>query len=184
MLSRSYHSRKKSPYCWDWSTGYSHKVVFTKKGIIWRYLFLKNFDQENKLMIKNKAYVHEIRKFYVGVVQRRLRNVQKSVITCIVVVLHIWMIHFFLTFSLLSPLLFLKLPIVVIQKLCYHGNKTSHFSLLPPTLNFPLYSTFSGETSSLSLQSNMSLMPFVAILTGCWIWQCGWWKQSRKPCIF
>ena len=59
------------------------------KGIRWRYLFLQNFDQENKLMIKNKAYVHEIRKFYVGVVQRRLRNVQKSVITCIVVVLHI-----------------------------------------------------------------------------------------------
>ena len=41
-------------------------------------MFLKNFDQENKLMIKNKAYVHEIRKFYVGVVQRRLRNVQKK----------------------------------------------------------------------------------------------------------
>ena len=41
-------------------------------------MFLKNFDQENKLMIKNKAYVDEIRKFYVGVVQRRLRNVQKK----------------------------------------------------------------------------------------------------------
>ena len=41
-------------------------------------MFLKNFDQENKLMIKNKAYVHEIRKFYVGVVHRRLRNVQKK----------------------------------------------------------------------------------------------------------
>ena len=41
-------------------------------------MFLKNFDQENKLMIKNKAYVHEIRKFYVGVMQRRLRNVQKK----------------------------------------------------------------------------------------------------------
>ena len=41
-------------------------------------MFLKNFDQENKLMIKNKAYVGEIRKFYVAVVQRRLRNVQKK----------------------------------------------------------------------------------------------------------
>ena len=41
-------------------------------------MFLKNFDQENKLMIKNKAYVREIRKFYVAVVQRRLRNVQKK----------------------------------------------------------------------------------------------------------
>ena len=185
MLSRSYHSRKKSPYCWDWSTGYSHKVVFTKKGIIWRYLFLKNFDQENKLMIKNKAYVHEIRKFYVGVVQRRLRNVQKKRdhvhSGCFA---YLNDLFFFFDVLVAIAVVVAKLPIVVIQKLCYHGNKTSHFSLLPPTLNFPLYSTFSGETSSLSLQSNMSLMPFVAILTGCWIWQCGWWKQSRKPCIF
>ena len=29
-------------------------------------------------MIKNKAHVREIRKFYVAVVQRRLRNVQKK----------------------------------------------------------------------------------------------------------
>ena len=95
-----------------------------------------------------------------------------------------WSIGFFLPFLLPSPLLLLKLPIVVIQKLCYHGNKTSHFSLLLPTLNFPLYSTFSAEASSLSLQSNMSLMPFIAMVTGCWIWQCGRWKQSRKPYIF
>ena len=106
-------------------------------------------------MIKNKAYVREVRKFYVGVVQRRL-----SVITSNVV---------FLPFSLPSPLLLLKLPIVVMRKFCYHGNETSHFFLLPPTLIFPLFFTFSGEPSSLSLQSNMSLMPFVAMVTGCWI---------------
>ena len=41
-------------------------------------MFLKNFDEENKLMIKNKAYVGEVRKFYVGVVQRRLRNYTKK----------------------------------------------------------------------------------------------------------
>ena len=90
----------------------------------------------------------------------------------------------FLPFLLPSPLLLLKLPIVVIQKFWYHGNVTSHFFLLPPTLIFSLLLHFSGEPSSLSLQSNMSLMPFVAMVTGCWIWQCGWWKQSRKPYIF
>ena len=50
----------------------------------------------------------EIRKVYVAVVQQRLRNVQKSV-------MHV---------------LLQKLPIVVIQKICYHGNVTSHLSSL------------------------------------------------------
>ena len=36
----------------------------------------------------------------------------------------------FLPFSLPSPSLLPKLPFVVIQKFCYHGNVTSHFSLL------------------------------------------------------
>ena len=35
----------------------------------------------------------------------------------------------FLAFSLPSPSSLLKLHIVLIQKLCYHGNMTSHFSL-------------------------------------------------------
>ena len=138
MFSRSYHSQKKSWYCWDWSTGYSHKVVFLKEGISQWYLFLKNFDQENKLMIKNKAHVHEIRKFYVAVVQRRLRNVQKKrdhMHSCCFAYLND-LLFFFLLFSLPSPLLLLKLPIVVIQKFCYHGNETSHFFLLLPTLIF------------------------------------------------
>ena len=54
----------------------------------------------------------EIRKFHVAVVQQRLRNVQKSV-------MHVY-VHVLLQ----------KLPIVVIQKICYHGNVTSHFSSL------------------------------------------------------
>ena len=53
----------------------------------------------------------EIRKVYVAVVQQRLRNVQKSV-------MHVH-VHVLLQ----------KLSIVVIQKFCYHGNVTSHFSL-------------------------------------------------------
>ena len=53
----------------------------------------------------------EIRKVYVAVVQQRLRNVQKSV-------MHVH-VHVLLQ----------KLSIVVIQKICYHGNVTSHFSL-------------------------------------------------------
>ena len=36
----------------------------------------------------------------------------------------------FLSFSLLSPSSLLELPIAVIQKFCYHGNMTSHFSSL------------------------------------------------------
>ena len=54
----------------------------------------------------------EIRKVYVAVVQQRLRNVQKSV-------MHVH-VHVLLQ----------KLPIVVIQKICYHGNVTSHLSSL------------------------------------------------------
>ena len=36
----------------------------------------------------------------------------------------------FLLFLLLSPLLLPKLPFVVIQEFCYHGNVTSHLSSL------------------------------------------------------
>ena len=54
----------------------------------------------------------EIRKVYVAVVQQRLRNVQKSV-------MHVH-VHVLLQ----------KLPIVVMQKFCYLGNVTSHFSSL------------------------------------------------------
>ena len=71
----------------------------------------------------------EIGKFNVAVVQRRLRNVQKSVMhvqncCCANIIL------LFLLFSLPSPSSLIKLPIVVIQKFCCHGNVTSHLSSL------------------------------------------------------
>ena len=61
-------------------------------------------------------------------VQRRLTNVQKSV-------LHVQSCCFanvnLLVFSfVLSPTSLLKLLLVVIQKCCHHGNVTSHFSSL------------------------------------------------------
>ena len=66
----------------------------------------------------------ETRMFYVAVVQQRLRNVQKSV-------MHVQSCYFANLNLLLfccSPLQ--KLPVVVIQKFCFHGNVTSHFSSL------------------------------------------------------
>ena len=77
---------------------------------------------------KFRARAHEIRKFHVAVVQPRLRNVQKSVMQCKVVVLLINLL-LCLLFSLPSPSSLLKLPIVVIHKFCYHGNVTSHWPL-------------------------------------------------------
>ena len=69
----------------------------------------------------------EIRKFHVAVVQQRLRNVQKSVMHVQSCFLQVSTYCFFC--CLPSPLR--KFPIVVIQKFCYHGNVTSHFSSLP-----------------------------------------------------
>ena len=82
----------------------------------------------------------EIRKFHVAVVQRRLRNVQKSVI-------HVQSC----CFAYLNLLLFChfrcrrhrrclsSLYIVVIQKFCYHGNVTSPFSSLLAICCFELH---------------------------------------------
>ena len=74
----------------------------------------------------------EIRKFYVADVQRRLRNVQKSVMhlqSCCFAYLNLLL---FFPFSLPSPSSLLKLPPVVIQKFCYHSNVTSLFFSLYP----------------------------------------------------
>ena len=76
--------------------------------------------------------VHEIRKFHLPVVQRWLKNVQKSVMhvqSCCFANINLLL---FLPFSLPSPLLLPKLPFVVIQKFCFHGYLTSHFSSLFP----------------------------------------------------
>ena len=72
--------------------------------------------------------VRKSSKSHVAAVQRRLRNVQKSV-------MHVQSSCFADINLLLFPVLFavptslLKLPIDVIQKFCYYGNVTSHFSL-------------------------------------------------------
>ena len=74
--------------------------------------------------------VREIGKFHVAVVQRRLRNVQKSVThvhSCCFADINLWL---FFQFSLPSPASLPKLPVVVIQKFCCHGNVTSQFSSL------------------------------------------------------
>ena len=60
----------------------------------------------------------EIGKFHVAFVQRRLRKEQKSVIRVQI------------CFANNSYCLHCKLPIAVIQTFCYHGDVTSHFSLL------------------------------------------------------
>ena len=69
----------------------------------------------------------EIRKFHVAVLQQRLRNVQKSV-------MHVKSCFFFCQSKPIACFLFAvevqKLPVVVIQKFCYHGDATSHFSSL------------------------------------------------------
>ena len=70
----------------------------------------------------------EIRKFHVAIVQRLLKNVQKSVMhlqTCCFTNINLLL---FLPFSLPSLSLLPKLPFVVIQTFWYHGNVTSHFS--------------------------------------------------------
>ena len=72
----------------------------------------------------------EIRKFHVAVVQRWPKNAQKSVMhvqSCCFTNINLLLC---LPFSLPSPSLLPKLSFVVIQKFCYHGNVTSHFTSL------------------------------------------------------
>ena len=74
--------------------------------------------------------VREIRRFHVAVVQRRLRNVQKSVMqvqSCCFDNVNLLLV---LPFLLPSPSSLLKVPTVVIQKFCYPANVRSHFSSL------------------------------------------------------
>ena len=78
----------------------------------------------------------EIRKFHVVIVLRRLRKVLALLPKLIA----------FLPLLLLSPSSLLKVPIVLIQKLCYHGNMTSHFSLF--------CNTFGKTNHSIHIRSN------------------------------
>ena len=68
----------------------------------------------------------EIRKFHVAVMQQWLRNVQKSLMH----VPRCFFANVNLLFFCCSPSPLQKLPFVVIQKFCYHGNMMSHFSSL------------------------------------------------------
>ena len=72
----------------------------------------------------------EIRKFHVAVLQRRLRSVQKRRAARTRLLFCLSKPLAFLLFLLLSPSSLLEFPIVVIQKVCYHGNVMSQFSLL------------------------------------------------------
>ena len=68
----------------------------------------------------------EIRKFHVAVVQQRLRNVQESVTR----VQRCFFANLNLLFFAVRSRRCKDSLIVVIQKFCYHGNVTSHFSSL------------------------------------------------------
>ena len=73
----------------------------------------------------------QIRKFHVPVVHQWLGNNKKVCCTCKVVVSHNKPIALLLFSFLLRSLL--ELPVVAIQKFCYHGNVTSYFSSLVST---------------------------------------------------
>ena len=98
--------------------------------------------------------VHEIKKFQVAAVKRWLRNVQEKVMFC-------WYkpIAFF-HFSLLSLVSLLKLPIVVIQKFCYHGNMTSHFS---PLLYLQLFFVIVTVSTHLHVIYRHFILSYVAV---------------------
>ena len=86
-----------------------------------------SLEQENFCVVLTYSIkrASEIRKFH-AVVQQWLRNVQKSVIrmqSCSFANLNLLLVC-------CSPLPLQTLPIVVIQKFCYHDNVTSHFSSL------------------------------------------------------
>ena len=99
------------------------------------------------MFTKSIKRAREIRKFQVAdlkltegrlkkIANKQLRNVQKSV-------MHVQSCCFaILPFSLPSPSLLLKLPIVVIRKCCYHGNVTSHFSSLLLAANLSVFFLF------------------------------------------
>ena len=73
----------------------------------------------------------QIRKFHVPVVHQWLGNNKKVCCTCKFVVSHNKPIALLLFSFLLRSLL--ELPVVAIQKFCYHGNVTSYFSSLVST---------------------------------------------------
>ena len=113
-----------------------------------------------------------------------LRNVQKSVI-----------VFFFANLNLLlfccSPSALQKLPVVVIQKFCYHGNVMSHFSSLLFALLFmrtiitKFYSTLGqgrGEEGKKEFKSSSlpnTLTMSVALINKTWHQlNLTWWNEN------
>ena len=89
-----------------------------------------SLQKENFMLTYFVKGVRKIRKFHVAVIQRRLRTYKKKKRDARAELLFCWCkpVTFF-------PFLFavagvVKLPIVVIQKFCHHGNVTSYFSSL------------------------------------------------------
>ena len=68
----------------------------------------------------------EIRKFHVIIVERWQRNLQKSVM--LVQSCFAYMSYNFFAVLVAVAIVVAKLPIVLIQKFCYHGNMTSLFN--------------------------------------------------------
>ena len=93
------------------------------------YLNFKKKTNVCVLFTYSMKGAREIRKFNVAVMQQRPKSV-----------MHVQSCTDFLLFSLPSPSLLLKLPIVVIQTFCCHGNVTSHFlpsiSRITPVIGF------------------------------------------------
>ena len=76
------------------------------------------------------VFTYSVKLAHVTVVQQQLKYMQKSVMnvqSCCFTTINLLL---FLPFSLPSTSLLAKLLFVVIQKFCYHGNVTSHFSSL------------------------------------------------------
>ena len=114
--------------------------------------YLKRKKRENLLTysIRRKG---AIRKFPDAAVQWRLRNVQKSVMhvqSCCFANLNLLLF----SFSLPSPSSFLMLPSVVIQKFCFHGNVTSHFSSLFSNHRWSKRSVQGGSLRVLKILNN------------------------------
>ena len=91
-------------------------------------------EKENFCVVLTNSikWARKIRKFHVSVVQRQLQKSVMHVQSCSFATIQcIPIINLFLSFSLpWQSSLQRELPIVVIQKICYRGNVTSHFSSL------------------------------------------------------
>ena len=90
----------------------------------------KQIDNFCDVLTYSLKRAREIRKFHIAIVQRWLRNVQKSVMHvqsgCFA---NIIVLLFCCSLCLRCSRCFSSL-VVVIQKFCYRGNMTSHFSFL------------------------------------------------------